>query len=145
MRRSLTEGWIGAAEVKLLRAERDRYSLRILTVAKPSGAYLADVHVRIQDAQGHNVFDSGLDGPWLMIDLPVGHYSVQAERKGQTLRSSASISVGHARELVFRFPSSAGVESTAGAASGPPDGEPCTGAHSRGWAWFTAYREADGS
>jgi hypothetical protein len=96
-------GGVGQGELRTLEAERDRYSLWAITAARHSGAYLADVRVRIVDVENGTVFDGRLDGPWLLIDLPRGRYSVEATYKDQTHRKTTSISAGDHRQMVFYF------------------------------------------
>jgi len=44
------------------------------------GSYLADVHYVLYDEQGMRMHEGTADGPWLLIDLPAGTYSVKATR-----------------------------------------------------------------
>ena len=66
------EGGIGAEDRQVLDAERDRYAVLVLTAARGSGAWLADVHVGIRDDAGKSVFERQLQAPWLLIDMPPG-------------------------------------------------------------------------
>jgi len=55
----------------------DRYNLKVV-VASTSGAYLADAMITIKNAVGKVVLKTITDGPWLMVKLPKGTYSVMA-------------------------------------------------------------------
>ena len=101
--RPFVTGGVGTAEQGMLESEHDRYSLWAITAARGSGAYLADVHVRITDDKSRIVFDRRLDGPWLMIDLPRGRYAVEAVYQGQAKRRTASIGSGDHDQMVFYF------------------------------------------
>ena len=96
-------GGVGNSEQQALRADRGRYSLWAVTAARGSGAYLAEVRVRVTDEQQRTVFDRELDGPWLMIDLPRGRYTVEASHDGQTVRRTASIGAGGPQRMVLYF------------------------------------------
>jgi hypothetical protein len=96
-------GGIGDDEREAIAAERGAFSLRMLFAARRSGAYLADVRVTIL-ADGHKVvFDRTVDGPWLLIDLPLGAYAVEASVLGQTQRKRTRIHPGDRHEMVFYF------------------------------------------
>lgn len=96
-------GGIGQGEITRLEAQRDKHSLWVITAAKVSGAYLADVQVRIRDSKGSLVLDHRLDGPWLLVDLPQGRFVVEASFGGETLRKTTRISPGVRRQIVFYF------------------------------------------
>jgi hypothetical protein len=53
---AFVEGGIGQDEVQSLQAESRRYTLRVRTAARGSGAYLTDVDLSIRDAARHVVF-----------------------------------------------------------------------------------------
>ncbi|MGH8758516.1 MAG: hypothetical protein ACREVW_03250 [Burkholderiales bacterium] len=96
-------GGIGQQEIRTLDAERDKYNLWLITAAKTSGAYLADVQLRITNAKKHVVFERKLDGPWLLVDLPLGTFNIEATYNGETYHKVTTISKGSHREIVFYF------------------------------------------
>ena len=87
---------------ELARARRD-YRLRVTTAARGSGAYLAGVRIRIADASGRGVFDREVAGPWLLIDLPPGGYTVRASLRGETVEQRLTIGAAERREIHFYF------------------------------------------
>lgn len=96
-------GGVGAAEQNALRAEGQGYGLAILTAAKGTGNFLADVRIHITDAQSHEVLDTLMDGPWLLVDLPAGRYEVEATRDHHAQKHTVSfLARGHA-ETIFYF------------------------------------------
>lgn len=97
------EGGVGTDENAALDAERSRYSLSIVTAERGTGAYLADVDVRISDARGTLVLAHRLQAPRLMIALPPGKYTVQAAFRGQVQRQEASVGSGAQHQSVFAF------------------------------------------
>lgn len=97
------EGGIGRVEVDALQAEREKYSLWVITAVRISGAYLADVRLRITDERHRVVFDRQLQAPWLLIDLPQGRYDVEASYLGEVLSRSTTIHPGDHHQVVFHF------------------------------------------
>ena len=94
---------IGEGEITQLDAQRDRYSLWVITAAKVSGAYLADVRVRITDAKKALVLEHTMAGPWLLVDLPLGRYDVEASYQGKSLSRPTTIHAGDRHQMVFYF------------------------------------------
>ncbi len=101
--RPFVSGGVGFEALQALHARRDAYSFWVVTAAKRSGAYLADVRIKINDAENRLVFDSALDGPWLFIDLALGRYSVEASFQGQTQRAVTTIHPGDHHQVLFYF------------------------------------------
>lgn len=107
--RRYASGGVSDEEQVALYGKRGDYSLWIVTAARGSGAWLADVQVRIEDERRHVVFDKALAGPWLMIDLPLGRYEVQARRNGEVQRQATTIHRGDHHQAFFYFPVEADV------------------------------------
>jgi hypothetical protein len=101
--RPWVSGGVGIEEVSALEARRADYSLGLVTAVKRSGAFLADVRVRINDTAGRTVFDGLLDGPWLYIDLAPGRYTVQASFGAETQKVATTIHAGAHRHLALYF------------------------------------------
>lgn len=51
------------------------------------GPYLSDVHVVVADEQGNELVNTITRGPWLILDLPDGQYSVHASLNDQQVQS----------------------------------------------------------
>ncbi|MBL8385349.1 MAG: carboxypeptidase regulatory-like domain-containing protein [Burkholderiales bacterium] len=96
-------GGVGTAELERLEQGRKRYSLRVLTAAKGSGAYLADAVVKIVDAKGATVLETRADGPWLYVNLKLGEYKVTATYKSQVRQQATKIHAGDNHEIFFYF------------------------------------------
>lgn len=96
-------GGVGEDEVAALRLARSGYSLSVQTAARRTGAFLADVHLRIEDAQGQAVFDQDLSGPWLLVKLQPGPYTLQASRHGQVQSVRVAVPAQGVREQMFYF------------------------------------------
>jgi hypothetical protein len=96
-------GGFGLEEREELALARNDYRLRVATAARGSGAYLANVRIRIADVSGRILFDRELPGPVLLIDLAPGRYTVQASFRGETMQTPTQIGVGERREMYFYF------------------------------------------
>lgn len=96
-------GGFGLEEREELARARNDYRLRVATAARGSGAYVANVRIRIADVSGRILFDRELPGPVLLIDLAPGRYTVQARLRGETVQTSTQIGVGDRREMYFYF------------------------------------------
>jgi len=111
-------GGVGESEQLTLHTERKRYSLWVATVAKGSGAYLADASLRIAGLDGNPlVLHLHMDGPWFFAALPPGRYEVSASllptgaNTIETIKTTVRIRPGEHRQAVMRFMSSADVGS----------------------------------
>lgn len=72
-----------------------------LVFAGSGGAYLGEVAVRIESGKDV-IVEIGCDGPWFMINLVPGDYTVTATHKGVTRR--AVVKVGERRvKKVLQF------------------------------------------
>ena len=96
-------GGVGAAELETLEKGRKGFSLRVLTAAKGSGAYLADALVKITDASGKTVLDTKADGPWVYVNLKLGDYKVTVTYKGKAQQQATKIHAGDNHEIFFYF------------------------------------------
>jgi len=82
--------------------------LWIVTAARGTGAYLADVRVAVTDNNGTRVIDTKLDGPWLIAELDPGRYTVTADFGAQHLVKEMTIGRGNLRRTYFYFEADAG-------------------------------------
>lgn len=96
-------GEIAAGEREALERHTQEFNLRIVTAARRSGAYLADAQVKVLGKSGEILLDTRLDGPWLLVELNPGDYTVDATLAGQTVRKSTTIRAGEQREMDFYF------------------------------------------
>lgn len=100
--RRYVTGGIGSEEVATLQGQAAAYSLQLITAAR-GGAYLAGTHVRIVGPGNNVVLDTTLDGPWLLIDLPGGRYTVRARHSGDTVERGLTITPGKPQRVVLHF------------------------------------------
>jgi hypothetical protein len=104
-----TQGWpyvsggVSFEELQQLHAQRERFSLWVITAARRSGAHLSDVRLKVEDASRRVVFDDRLEGPWLFIDLPLGRYELEATLDGEVQRKTTTIHPGDHHQAMFYF------------------------------------------
>jgi hypothetical protein len=102
-------GGVSVSEQQDLERHKDRFSLWVTTAAKKSGAYLADVQVKISDSAGKVLFNAPIPGPWLFIDLPPGRYTVEAAHRGKPQTRSTQIRAGDRHQMILYFDDAAQV------------------------------------
>ena len=107
-------GGITTDERDALTAARPDRDVRIETVTREGGNYLADARVSIADKNGRLILDTRLDGPWLDVELAPGRYVIDAEFERQSQSRPLTVARDGRRELYFRFDADA--ESASGAA-----------------------------
>lgn len=85
-----------------------RYSTKLEFAAK-NGDYLGNVRINVDSASGKDVLSAHCDAPWLVADLPSGHYDVNAVAQGDhgQYDRSVNITVGQNGQTtrVIHFPS----------------------------------------
>lgn len=101
--RSYVSGGVSDDERETLQRQQERYSLWVVTALRKTGEYLSAVHLKIIDAHQKVVFDAPLEGPWLMIDLPLGKYTVEAKLGDQSLQRQTTIHPGDHHQAIFYF------------------------------------------
>jgi hypothetical protein len=95
-------GGVGLEESEAMRQQAPAFSLQLITAAR-SGAYLAETHVRIVEQGGGVVLDTVLPGPWLLVDLPTGRYTLLATTNGRTVERRLDISAGKPQRVVLHY------------------------------------------
>lgn len=77
-------GGVGDSEAEALRAIAENYALEVVFIQKlkQREEFLASVKVQIQDHHHHIVLDINTEGPYLLANLPAGHYQITAEHNG---------------------------------------------------------------
>jgi len=100
-------GGIGETEAKRFEREMPRHALAI-EVLEHSGRveeFTADAGIRVADRHGRTVLDTIADGPFVLVDLPPGRYTVIARLRNRTLRKSpVFITRDQLARATFEFP-----------------------------------------
>lgn len=73
-------GGVGADESAALKREEHRWPLA-MRFTGPTANYLAEVHVRIVGPQNADVLQTDARGPYMLVKLPPGRYTVHARYK----------------------------------------------------------------
>ena len=76
-------GGAGDEEITAIKGAMKDYSLALL-FSRTGGEYVASVAVTIKDAKGATVFETASAGPYLLVKLPPGKYSVVASYQSQS-------------------------------------------------------------
>ncbi|MFL9959000.1 carboxypeptidase regulatory-like domain-containing protein [Paraburkholderia nemoris] len=103
---SYLSGGVGSDESTAIKGEMGNYPLVLEFAGKTNAGndYLADIPVQISDAHGTVVLDTSSRGPFILISLPNGRYTVTAIYNGKQVRRAVSVVTGaHAHE-VFIWP-----------------------------------------
>ncbi|TDV35164.1 hypothetical protein C7405_106196 [Paraburkholderia caballeronis] len=74
---SFVSGGVGLDESTALRRAQSQWPLS-LRFTGPSSAYVANVHVQIVDAGGKTVLDTASKGPYMLVRLHPGRYTIHA-------------------------------------------------------------------
>jgi hypothetical protein len=86
-------GGIGQREARLFERQMRKHALAIelLEHAGKKEEFTADANVTITDMHGHTLLDTQAGGPFMLVDLPSGRYSIVATLKSGTLKKSAVV------------------------------------------------------
>jgi hypothetical protein len=101
-------GGIGETQAHAFRQEARHYPLALEFVLVPAGKhakaeFTADIPVTIRDAHGKVVLSATSAGPFMLLKLPEGRYTVLAEHEGKKLERHVVVGRAHHR-LVFEWP-----------------------------------------
>ena len=100
-------GGIGKTQAQLFEREMPKHPLAIelLEHAGKAEEFTADAKVKIRDTHGHTVLDAQAGGPFMLVDLPPGRYSISATLNKDTLKKSVVfVSHGNLARATFEFP-----------------------------------------
>jgi len=94
-------GGIGLSEREELSALSPQFNLRLMFAIHGAGNYLADVGVRIVDSGGAVVLDAKSEGPYFLVQLPPGRYTVEVSGRDQIQRQTAQVGARQTRLNFF--------------------------------------------
>lgn len=100
---SYLSGGIGSDQSAAIKSVMHNYSLTLEFAGKTNGGneYLADVPVQIADAHGTTVLKTDSHGPFMLLSLPDGRYTVTARHDGKTQRRTVNIASATRAHEVF--------------------------------------------
>ena len=96
-------GGVGLEERQSMESSARDYNLK-LAFAAPNGEYFDNVQVAIASAGGKKVYEGASDGPWFLIKLPKGRYTVAATMNGKTVHRSVTVRQRSANKIHLYFP-----------------------------------------
>ena len=99
-------GGVGADESEAILQEARTWPL-VLELAQNSStrvAYISDVSVTIKDGSGKIILDTITEGPFLLVRLAPGRYSLDASYESKTLHRDVSIGKGGSNRIILLWP-----------------------------------------
>ncbi|PCE28191.1 hypothetical protein BWP39_06670 [Paraburkholderia acidicola] len=98
---AFTSGGVGSDESQALKRAESHWPLS-LRFTGPGSDYLADVRVQIMDTEGGKVLGATSRGPYMLVRLHPGRYTVRASYKGHDQSKAVTIPAsGTAREAFY--------------------------------------------
>ena len=107
--RSYITGGVSIEEARALEAARNNYRIWVVTADRQSGAWLAGAEARVVDGRGNTILDTTIEGPYLLVDLEPGRYTVEVTMNGQTQRHNVTVGSRGTRQLMTYFKADAEV------------------------------------
>ena len=100
-------GGVGERDAKRFEAlvPRHRLAIEVLEHAGSISEFTAGAGVKIDNVRGKTVLDARADGPFMLVDLPPGRYSVAATLAGHgTERKAVVVGTDKVARVTFDFP-----------------------------------------
>lgn len=98
-------GGAGDEEVQFIKQSMKDYTLALgfTRVGSPRAEYVASVAVTIRNAKGETVFEAPSVGPYLLLKLPAGPYSVAATYQDQSQTRPVTAGKSGASLVTFQW------------------------------------------
>lgn len=105
-------GGIGLEESTAIETESRKWPLTLLFSARrwQRTVYTSDAQVMLRDSQGKPLLRVQADGPFLLVRLQPGSYTVEATLDGKPLQQRVVLKKGDAARVVFVWPEVPGDE-----------------------------------
>lgn len=94
-------GGIGTSEREEMLQMKANYNLHLLFAEQGSGAYLADIRVRIADMTGTTLLAAVSKGPWFYAKLAPGQYRLSVDKAGRTQSRDVRLPANAALQVAF--------------------------------------------
>lgn len=78
-------------------------TLELSQAEAPRAEYISDVQVRIKNKSGNTVLDANAEGPFVLVKLPPGKYSIDATYESRTIHRDVTIQDGQNRKLTLMW------------------------------------------
>ncbi|WP_139826485.1 peptidase associated/transthyretin-like domain-containing protein [Derxia lacustris] len=98
-------GGIGLDESKAMRAAAAQWPLTLMFTQRADGraAYASDVRIVVADDNGYALIDAVADGPFMLVDVPTGHYRLSATLNGLKQEREIDVATGKPQKLDFAW------------------------------------------
>ncbi|PSJ16409.1 hypothetical protein [Nitrosomonas supralitoralis] len=99
-------GGIGKDESEAILQAGKSWSL-MLELTQETGSknqYISDVHILIKDKMGNTVLDTTTEGPYLLVNLAAGSYSLNATYESTTLQRDLIIHEKNGKKITLIWP-----------------------------------------
>jgi hypothetical protein len=103
---SAVAGGVGINARDMLSSQADPDHNVKMVFSLNTGNYLANVDVKVKNAQGQTVLQGVSEGPWVYAKLPPGQYTTTATYNGHTVTRSFTVGNSGDRVAHFRWPAS---------------------------------------
>lgn len=97
-------GGVGSSELAAVRKAAPQWPVILEFAAKDEtgvAAYVSNVKVTIRDADRHPVLTATANGPFMLMRLKPGSYTVEATQDGNTLSKPLKLKADHPAKLIF--------------------------------------------
>lgn len=102
---TFVSGGVGQDESTALRQARSRWPLSMLFTG-PQSSYVSNVAVQIANAGGKTVLDTTSHGPYMLVRLRPGRYTIRATYSDVTRTQSVNVRGNGSARATFSFPAS---------------------------------------
>ncbi len=96
-------GGVGKPESQAMFKEAARYPLNLVFSGGKDKHFVSDVRVHVKNAAGKTVFETTAAAPIMLVDLPAGKYTVEAQYRGKTQQQTAEVALKRATGLSFNW------------------------------------------
>jgi hypothetical protein len=99
-------GGIGLDESEAIKKEGRSWPLKLefAQAGTPRPEYIGDVKIAIKDQSGNVVLDANAEGPYMLIKLAPGKYSLDATYASVTLHRDLKLEKGQNRKITLLWP-----------------------------------------
>jgi len=99
---SYVSGGIGKDQSTAFESNEAAWPLALRFTGK-GGEFLADVHVRIVDGKGTELLTTDARGPYMLVKLPPGRYTVHASYQGSDESRAVTVGAKGGAKVAFQW------------------------------------------
>ena len=100
---SYISGGVGEEESQAILAEAKQWPLllELSQLENGRGVWIFGAKIKILNSQNQVIFDSQADGPYILINLAVGQYQIEASYLGVTQKRSVNVQASAPQKLAI--------------------------------------------